>query len=208
MPRNTDVLCTHCDTYVPRKREQEHRQLINSPFLLPPPLFVSRLHPVIDAPDLDNEDDGSNLLSQHSNVEDTPMETDGGYQEPIDKATTDSNDEHLDPHHNVFEAHWRSTRRATVESDDEESNGEDDNEMDIDEEVANDGEWDKEYINWAAFEASSGLSSWDKLGESFEREAATIGMNYSLYLNVHICLLLYSQSTCCIRSCNMPCICI
>lgn len=32
-------------------------------------------------------------------------------------------------------------------------------------------------IDWASIEASSGLSAWDKLGESFKNKAATIGMS-------------------------------
>lgn len=192
MPRDTDVLCGHCNTYMPRRREREHRQLINSPFDLPTPTFLSQLQSVVDAGS-DHEDGGFNL--------DVPMDL---YEETMDMADEDA--EHVDPansevtaviHQDAFEVHWRLPHRATVESDDEDD-GEGEDDMDVDEEGANDGEWDEEYIDWVAIEAASGLSAWDRLGESFENEAATTGTNRPFYI-IHSpnCVSL-SQSTYCI----------
>ena len=37
------------------------------------------------------------------------------------------------------------------------------------------------YVDWAAIEANSGLSTWDQLGESYETEAAMIGKNQYIF---------------------------
>lgn len=167
MPRDTDVLCAHCNTYMPRRREREHRQLVNSPFDSIPPPSVSKLEPVVNA-DSDDEDVGS----------DTPALLDAPtasfkdlFENAMDLAEDGPEDE--------FEAHWRPSHRATVELDSEE---EDKDEMDTDEEGANDeGEWDDHYIDWDALKAGSDLSSWDRLGEEFENEAAMTGKQTMLY---------------------------
>ena len=53
-----------------------------------------------------------------------------------------------------------------------------DDDSDIEDPVvdANDDDEDEHYVDWAAIEAESGLSAWDKLGEGFEQDVATIGM--------------------------------
>lgn len=171
MPRDNSILCVHCNTYMTRVREQQHRKLANAPFDLAPPTFVSQLQPVVDAGS-DHEDTISN--------DNVPMGMDSIYDDAMDvDVDPDGEDGQLGstatPCQDPFEYHWGSAHRATVESDDEQDS-EDEDEMDVDEEGANDGEWDEEYIDWADIEAhASGLSAWDRLGESFENEAATTG---------------------------------
>lgn len=170
MPRDTDILCVHCNIYMPRRREHKHRQLVNPPFdPLPPPL-ISKLRPVVNA-DSDDEDMVSDTSAQLIGAQAAPTANfEDFFQDAMDLAEEGPED--------TFEGHWWSSHCATVESDDEE---EDNDEMDIDEEGANDeGEWDDQYIDWDALKAESGLSAWDRLGESFENDAATTGKQFTL----------------------------
>jgi hypothetical protein len=46
MPKENTVFCSHCEQYLPRKREREHRRLLMAP-AMPPPVVPSRLRRVI-----------------------------------------------------------------------------------------------------------------------------------------------------------------
>lgn len=182
MPRDNKVLCAHCNKYMTRPREQQHRKLFDSPFDPAPTTVFSQLRSVVEADISDHED----VVSEP----DARMEME---TEVMDAFTEDAMDVEMDDNgvghanaagssHNTFEQHWGINHRFMVESDDEHGS-ESGDEMDVDEEGANDGEWDEDYVDWAAIEAGSGLSAWDRLGESFKNEAATTGkhtiLNYT-----------------------------
>lgn len=185
MPRahNNKVLCAHCHTYMTRLLEQQHHKLANSPFDAPQPGFVSQLQSVVESGSDDEDRVSSDDVAMETDLE--GMDT--LYDEAMDVDGKDAEDNNTAARHqDAFENHWGSNCRVTVESDDEHGSDSED-EMDVDEEGGNDGEWDEEYIDWAAIEAGSGLSAWDRLGESFENEAATIGKHTILdYTQVYV----------------------
>ena len=54
MPKENTVFCTHCERYLPRKREREHRRLLVTPAV--PPVVPSRLRRVVTV-ESDSDDD-------------------------------------------------------------------------------------------------------------------------------------------------------
>jgi len=75
---------------------------------------------------------------------------------------------------NVLRDRWNTTRGDKTYLDENESDGDTDLEDPVVD--ADDNDEDEHYVDWAAIEAESGLSAWDKLGESFEQDVAAIGM--------------------------------
>jgi hypothetical protein len=54
MPRDNNVLCVHCQTYMSRTRERAHRAKHHAPLYSPPPRIPSKLRRIIDI-DIDIE---------------------------------------------------------------------------------------------------------------------------------------------------------
>jgi len=60
MPKENTVFCAHCERYLPRKREREHRRLLITPVV--PPVVPSRLRRVVTVEsDSDSDDNESRL---------------------------------------------------------------------------------------------------------------------------------------------------
>ena len=169
MPRDTDVLCVHCNCYISRTRERAHRTRLQSNFFLPPPPAIpSRLRRVFDldvesgsaeepisGPDLDAHAVGgksrssgtpSNVLKNSAAV--------ASIEDAIERAATS------------ISARWNIP--LNIDTDNEDS----------DEPVLSQDE-DHDAFDWNRFGAvtESGLSAWDQLGEGYEQDAATTGMS-------------------------------
>lgn len=160
MPSET-VLCAHCGQYLSRRREREHRRIATQPYIAPPPAFPSNLLQVgVGSNDIDDSDnDGSEEYSRNYSIP------------PAEDPQSNNSDEL--PLHEAFGNALRS--RWTKVADDIRDDASD---SDLEEELPYpvlEDEHELGYVDWAAIEANSGLSAWDQLGESYERDAAEIG---------------------------------
>ena len=182
MPSSNQVLYAHCNTWMSRKREQEHRGLLFSPYVSPPPKLSSRYSRLLDS---DSEEDPVQIPEVHHDAPssesgqsvvqsdyDGPALTDSGLDDGDDEdkpriSVPDSDDDIL----LVRDVRWSTTLGDATRPDDKDSDS------DFEEPVEDAGDDEDEgYDDWAAIEAEFGLSAWDKLGEGFEQEIADIGM--------------------------------
>lgn len=175
MPRENTVFCTHCERYLPRKREREHRRLLIAP-AIPSPVIPSRLRRVVSI-ESDLDDYGAINGGTTDGVDD---EMDVGAQDDeTSDFVTNNRDPDQDtmsgPMRNVLHHRWGDTLCDLGGSDL-------DSDSDFGSDPAyprledSDDECDDGFIDWKAIEEGSGLSAWDQLGENYETEAATIGM--------------------------------
>jgi hypothetical protein len=161
MPSET-VLCAHCGQYLSRRREREHRRIATQPYITPPPALPSNLLQVgVDSDDID-DNDGNVLNDEEYSI---------NYSiPPADDPQSNNSDELLS--HEAVGKVLRSRWSKVADSRDDASDS------DLEEELPYpvlEDEHEPGYIDWAAIEANSGLSAWDQLGESYERDAAEIG---------------------------------
>jgi hypothetical protein len=162
MAPNRLVLCLHCGQYVTRKRETEHRKLSIAPYTLSPPRRPSRLRRVTHI-QLDHGDTGQGSVGVPDTDNVSPEETN-----PQD----DQADNSVEVLLSTIDRRWR----GAIEED---SDNDEDPEVEEYLETV-DSETDEDYIDWNNIESQSGLSVWDQLGESYEKDAAAIG---ALHLN-------------------------
>jgi hypothetical protein len=190
MPTDSSVLCAHCGKYLPRRLEREHRKLAASPYVSPPlvPTFPSQLCCVIDV-DSDDDNDIPNLPAD--NIEATIDISDqvDEYIAPDDIDVVDEDGEdlfdedHLHDNTVPFSMHFDSLRdhwRHMFEPGDSDSDDNSNDELPYERLEDSDDESDGGFIDWNAIEVGSGLSAWDQLGESYEKEAAAIGRHINL----------------------------
>ena len=177
MPPDGKVLCVHCGTYMPRKREREHRKLATQPYIPPPLVLPSRIRGVVDSNSDDERpamSDGGELGAQNDSTAD--IDGDAHIDYPLaDDARLGY--EHISPalEENALRDRWGC---STGIKDDVSDSDLDDAEQPPPYPILEDEEELKTgFIDWAAIEANSGLSAWDQLGEDYERDAATIGKN-------------------------------
>ena len=151
MPRDTDVFCLHCQRYMPRSRERAHRAKLHIPKYSPPPPLPSRLKRVFDIePELATESEEPRLL----------VPSEGGRGEQAIQAAR----------YSILER-WRLDRY----SHDRELENQDGENVDFgsDEFEAEADDLNVDLLHWDAIDAGSGLSPWDRLGEGFEKDAAS-----------------------------------
>ena len=173
MPRNTDVFCLHCQSFIPRTRERAHRRQQYPPAYSPPPPVPSRLRRVFD---IEHED-----ATQFQSIQQERTALDD-----VENTLTPARDEH-DPlgvpaslHDAALQAteasirgRWDSTFKPAPDSEGEEGN----------EGPASDEEGtDDDIFDWDRFDSGTGLSAWDQLGEDYERETANIGKSSRVVL--------------------------
>lgn len=180
MPPDANVLCTHCAKYIPRKREREHRRLVNQPYLSPPAKTPSRLRRVVDAGS-DSDNHGAHAgtkwhteaSGQISGYDENKMDTgDPGFEQGNTRSLSRQEDPTLGVAEQVLRGRWMRASEANNHSDSD-SDLEDAPPYPRLEDC--DEESDDEHIDWDAIETGSGLSNWDQLGENYERDAAEIG---------------------------------
>jgi hypothetical protein len=161
MPAASEVFCAHCGKYLPRRLEREHRKLATSPYASPPPTFQSRVCRVVDA---DSDSDETPPTGRTSSLvgDEAPMDI-GDLVDGDTGPFSKSFDSLRDHWHHMFEA------------EDSDSDGDLDDELPYDKLEDSDNESESGFVDWDAVEAGSGLSAWDRLGESYEKEAAAIG---------------------------------
>ena len=166
MPRDTDVLCLHCQKYMPRSRERAHRAKLHIPKYSPPPPLPSRLKRIFDI-DIELEPEQATISAEEGQdiTKAVPHDSRSEAQdEPAVRAAR----------HSILER-WRPDRyHRDVDSDVgpelEDWDGEDlvgsaSNELD-------------ETLNWDEI-GIGGLSAWDQLGEYYEKDAANTGESLS-----------------------------
>lgn len=187
MPPDGNVYCAHCRSSIPRRLEREHRKLAFTPYTPPPPKIPTRLRSLAEE-DSDNDstmrpataksnrDDRAHELTDLAAEDDTtqwglvdePSEKD---QYDYDHGDSDASPEinevpEVQPQSGPFP--WSAVHNVESDSEDD---------SDLEDEVADEGdEEDEHYFDWAALESNYGLSAWDRLGESFDRDVAAIGM--------------------------------
>jgi hypothetical protein len=162
-----------------RKRERQHRGLLFTPYVSPPPKLSSRFTRLLDsdseednpAPIPDLHQDGPSSKNEVQSDYDEPAQTDGNLDDndnEADQSPVEVDDDILV----VQNVRWGAMLRDKTRPDDEESDS------DLEEDPVEDAgdEDDNKYDDWAAIEAEFGFSAWDKLGEGFEQEIAGIGM--------------------------------
>src|ERR1700676_1068961 len=173
MPSSNKVLCTHCNVWMSRKWEWEHRGLLFRPYVSPPPKLSSRFTHLLDSdseeepapiPDL-HQDGSSSEFGQHDvqSDYDEPAQTDASFDD-----NDNEGDQSLEVDDDILiqNVRWGAMLRDKTRPDDEDSDS------DLEEDPVEDAgdEDDDGYDDWAAIEAEFGLSVWDKLGEGFEQE--------------------------------------
>ena len=173
MPRDTDVFCLHCQSFIPRTRERAHRRQQYPPAYSPPPPVPSRLRRVFD---IEHED-----ATQFQ-----PNQQEGTALDDVENALTPARDKHdhlggtASIHHAALQAteasirgRWDSTFKPAPDSGGEERY----------EEPASDEEsTDDDTFDWDRFDSGTGLSAWDQLGEDYERETANVGKSSQVVL--------------------------
>jgi hypothetical protein len=179
MPSSNQVLCAHCNVWMSRKREREHRGLLFTPYASPPKLS-SRFTRLLDSdseedssiPDL-RQDGPSSKFGQNEvqSDYDQPPQTDGSFDDNDNEFEADQSLEVDDDILVVRDVRWGAMLGDKTRPDNEDSDS------DLEEDPVEDAgdEDDDGYDDWAAIEAEFGLSAWDKLGEGFEQEIAGIG---------------------------------
>lgn len=201
MPQDNKVLCTHCSKYLPRKREREHRKLVNAPYLLPLPKLPSRLHRVINADsDSDNGDttasgiEGYEAGPSESQTRESVQSDYGGRR--VDTSGIDLGQGNRDSlcgdkssafgdAGNVLRERWTRTVEGERYRSDSDSDSDPEGEPPSPRLEGSDDESDDGYIDWTAIEAGSGLSNWDQLGENYEKGAAEMGTSFQTQLSFH-----------------------
>lgn len=187
--------CTCCKKFLTRKREREHRQAATRPHIIPP--VTHRQFTFLSALFSDDEDDIPALATVDHCEDDEDLYPSPGndFEEPSEPVAdpmdvddlamasdresgvnAESCDSAGDDEDTVFHS-YRPAARAWTPSD-----LEDDVDDDLDhstlavpqEDPYADDEVDA--VDWDALEKECGLSAWDQLGESYEADAAGIGM--------------------------------
>ena len=153
MPPKRSVLCVHCGQYVSRKQEIQHRKLLIAPYVLSPPRQSSRQRRIFDAPPGDVQ------------AGDTQSHSDPNPEDGADNVSPEILQ-------NVIDDRWDGILQADCYMDHPDSvDTQSDNELEA---LSDDS--DDSYVDWDAIGSESGLSPWDRLGESYDRDVAAIGM--------------------------------
>ena len=196
MPRENTVLCAHCGEYLPRKREREHRRLAFVPVAPPPLARPSRLRRIVDPDDGEQQ-----ALHNADKPEDVP--TNGITDEWTENEDIMMRDPDIDEDHGAVELEagsvvgdsaddgcisraaravlhhrWGVAANTRLHQNDPESDSDTESESEPPFPSLEDGdeECGDDFIDWKAIEEGYGLSAWDRLGESYEAEAAAISM--------------------------------
>jgi len=191
MPRENAVLCAHCGQYLPRKREREHRRLAIAP-VVSSPVRQSRLRRVFDI-ESDSDDDklpGQEILAVEEAVNgdatiDGAGEVDVGHWDGLDDELSNfvGGNEGLDGYvKSTLHQRWKNAASCL----DSETDSDTDTEPPYPRLEDSDDESDDGFIDWKAIEEGNSLSAWDQLGESYEMEAASIGVFFVIKLYVSI----------------------
>jgi hypothetical protein len=203
MPRGNTVLCAHCGEYLPRKREREHRRLAFVTIAPPPwPAGHSRLRRIVD---IDTDTDDGEPLHGADDPEDIDVPTNGTADERTENEDIMMQDPDPDGDYDVFEAggvagddadedtvsgatgaalrHRWGTVAGSWHENDSESDADEENNPPYPRLEDSDEECDNGFIDWKAIEEGYGLSAWDQLGESYEAEAAAIGVFSAITTN-------------------------
>jgi hypothetical protein len=150
------VLCTHCGEYISRKQEIEHRKLATAPYMPSPPRLPSRMRRIVEV-EVESVVDAAviGLLVEAETI-----------QNNTGQRVADDNPNELE---DAILNRWSHPAPFDEEPNNDEA-------PDAYQIPAEDDqcEVDESYLDWDAIWADSGLSTWDKLGESYERNAATI----------------------------------
>jgi hypothetical protein len=205
MPRENTVLCAHCGEYLSRKREREHRRLAFVPVAPPPLARPSRLRRIV-AIDTDS-DDGEQALHGADEPEDIDVSINGIADEGAENEDIMMQDPDMDGDHDVLEAgsvvhdnadkdcisgavgavllrRWGTVASSWPHQNDPESDSDTESESEPPCPRLEDGDGECDFFDWKAIEEEYGLSAWDQLGESYEAEAAAIGMFSAIELTI------------------------
>lgn len=153
MPRDTDVLCAHCQQYMPRSRERAHRAKLYTPSAPSPLRQPSKLRQIFDC---------------SSDADESAVQEEGEVDDAGDMGIDDlPNREQI---HLISEATGNAARgrwayRAWSEEDS-------DSNPDLEGVPIEDSD-DESLFDWHTSEP--GLSPWDHLGEDYERDVAQVG---------------------------------
>ena len=183
------IWCTCCKKFLTRKREREHRQAATQPYI--PPVTSYRQFTFLSALFSDDEDDIPALatVDRHEDDEDlyhlnSPSPDDfGGDPMDVDDLAMGDRDSEVNAEACVSalasddeDTVPQSCRPVALAREWTPSDSEDDGD-DLavpQEDPSSDDEVDA--VDWNALENECGLSAWDLLGESYEADAARIGM--------------------------------
>ena len=185
MPR--EILCAHCGKYVTRKQEQEHRKLVITLHVEHTPNIPSSSYLVIDTDSESDEHEsqdhfanepsiGSAAGSPGSPFHGEAMQIDNDLDDDIldaDEGDLQGEQDFLDFEdilHAAQNSHCMRWRVPDIPSDSDSNSGSEDEVTDAGDD-SDDG-----YVDWDAIESNYGLSAWDRLGESYDRDVAAIGM--------------------------------
>ena len=161
MPRDADVLCLHCQQYMSRSRECAHRAKHQAPLYSPPPQHPSRLRRIFN---METESElGQEADSQAGGCNPDGIDVGAGRYD-----AKQSRDEIQATEASILD--WWGSRRRSGEEEEDDHNADEEELEDSPDGSLSDS--DLEIPEWDAFEPHSGLSSWDQLGEGFEKSAA------------------------------------
>lgn len=211
MPANSKVLCLHCNKRITRDRERAHRRLGSAPYKSSSPSHARR-HLIIDESSdsdgpqegeeghnssMNTEFDGAEISIPGIDEEDFPPPSEGSSNSVGDLEERDDSEFDDD---NVFASRvpynlWHAPR-GLEDSDDESDPA--DEPADIGDDP------DEDYVDWDTIESNHGLSAWDRLGEGFEREVASIGKSpYPNAIVFRLTFCLFSRTPDRIRPFNL-----
>jgi hypothetical protein len=221
------IWCTCCKKFLTRKREREHRQAATQPYI--PPVTSYRQFAFLSALFSDDEDDIPALATVDHREDDEDLyhskspspgddfeETSERVLDPMDvddlamasdwdtgvdaEASAGASDDEDTISHS-----YRPAARASTPSDSEDDDDLDHNTV-PQEDPSGDDEVDA--VDWDALEKECGLSAWDQLGESYEAEAAGIGVLFWYAELEPIAYLIHSGKARRLRQGHLSCICI
>lgn len=191
------IWCTCCKKFLTRKREREHRQAATRPYI--PPVTSYRQLAFLSALFSDDEDDIPALATVDHREDDEDLyhlkspspgddveETSEPVPDPMDvddlamasdwesEVNAEACSSASDDKDNVSHS-YRPAARAWTPSDSEDDVDDDLDHNTVPQEDPS-GDDEVEAVDWDALEKECGLSAWDQLGESYEADAARIGM--------------------------------
>ncbi|KAJ3501992.1 hypothetical protein NLJ89_g9087 [Agrocybe chaxingu] len=188
MPRSDNILCECCGVYMTRAHERSHRAVKDTPYsaqFQTPTTISSRVAAVLSISDGDSssEDDKDSGSGIQRSISEVPLPTPNMSHNFDMDVIFESNSENDITQHNRSpspETDLLSWHNKQVS--DSEPEAVPITSTALSDEVLIDDDDEPCYPDWERFEyGEDGLSAWDKLGESYEREAALIGGKLSAY---------------------------
>src|SRR5271156_3982128 len=174
MPGRDQVFCSCCHNFMTRAREWEHRARLAILSVNPgPTTSTPAIRQIFNIDVSDKDSEGS---------QDAMLEDEDGLGADADAYMAEApphaiqSQEPLEILDATFLSDWYQERGRLWHRDAESSSESGSSGAENDDERSNNSDDDLGYPNWDDYDAGSGLSAWDQLGEDYENTVASAGV--------------------------------